>query len=173
MRKYWIWVFVLALVFGFGAVSNSPAAERNWEQEYIRALEEGKEAIEAGRPEAEVLDKAVGDAMQKGGGGCQVMKAAVDMDYNPYLVLVNIYSHSGVDLDEICMCSTEQGISKAVIARAATNATTPAGDPAFSRQEVSQCQCLQPGLPYTAAAQDRPDPPDPPDPVPPDSASAP
>src|SRR6056297_3377421 len=155
MRKHWIWGFALALVFVFGAVSSSPAQqEQNWEQAYIKALEEGRQAIETGASEGlgytpteeRVLEDAVGSAMQKGAPGCRVMKIAVDMEYNPYLVLVNIYSHGGVDLDEICMCSSEQGVSKEVIARAATDAATPTGDPVFTRQEVSQCQCLQPGL---------------------------
>ncbi|MCF8111904.1 MAG: hypothetical protein K9J85_10500 [Desulfobacteraceae bacterium] len=184
MRKYLSGLMVLVLVFVFGFAANSmAAAAQDWEQEFIRTLTEARNAAVSGEEEEglgytpseeKVLEDAIKKALNQGGPGCQIMKIAMGMDYNPYLVLVNIYSFGDkVKLDEICMCSTEQGVDEAVIAKAAADATAPDGSKVYTRDEVAQCQCLQPGLPYTPAAPEAPPQPEPPDPVPPVSVSAP
>lgn len=173
-------IFILAAGLGLAAIQT--AAAQDWEEEFQEALVEIKQAGEAGEagdglgytPSREdMLDEAIGNAMAQGGGGCQVMKMAVDMDFNPYPVLSSIYSRGSVSLDEVCMCATEQGISKAVIAQAATSAAGPGGEPAYTRDEVTQAQCLQEGLPYTPVQAQPPPQPNPPDPIPPDSVSTP
>ncbi|MCF8025490.1 MAG: hypothetical protein K9K82_08385 [Desulfobacteraceae bacterium] len=173
---------ILSLAACFCLASAGSAAAQSWEEEFSRALAEIQEAAQAGEPGdglgytpslEDMLDEAIGNAMAQGGGGCQVMKMAVDMDFNPYPVLLSIYSRGSVSLDEVCMCATEQGVSKAVIAQAATSAAGPGGQPAYSQDEVAQCQCLQEGLPYTQVQAQPPPQPNPPDPVPPDSVSTP
>lgn len=173
-------VFSLLVSLGFSA--SSMGASQSWEQEFINALTKAKEAGQAGQrgeglgynqsPE-QLLDEAIQDAMAQGGPPCQILRMAVDMDFNPYPVLLSIYSQGSVDLDEVCMCATEQGVGKAVIAQAATSASGPSGTPAYNRDEIAQSQCLQEGLPYTPAAMENPPQPESPDPIPPDSVSSP
>ena len=153
--------------------SNLPAAEENWRTAFISALEEGKTAQlpkskEEGLPytpsEEIVLKDAISKAMAQKAPACECMKIAVDLEYNPYAVLKNIYASGGdLKLDQLCMCATEAGIMKAIIAKAAVDALSPTGDPLFDRDEITQSQCLggeeglaytppEEGLPYTAPA---------------------
>ncbi len=179
MRKYIRRILVLAVVFCFAFTASAFAAE-DWEDEFVDALIKGKEVTQteteglAYTPAEEtVLQDAIKKAMDEEAPPCQCLKIAVNFDYNPYLVIKNIYGYGGeVDLDELCMCATEEGIMKEVIAKAAADAVTPLGDKVFDRDEITRSVCLEMGLPYTAAAADLPDPPEPPDP-PPTSASAP
>jgi hypothetical protein len=175
MKKILFLIFVFCLVLSLGFAAGTMAASQNWEQELNEALGKIKTAADEGEPQEaldEMIDEAVSSAMSAGGGGCQIMKMAVSSGINPYPVLVSIYSQGQVSLDDICMCATEQGVSAAVVAQAATDAKGPDGAPAYSRDELAQCQCLQAGLPYTAG-DSPPPPPPPPPPVPPDSSSVP
>lgn len=178
---------ILSLAAGFCLVSAGSAAAQSWEEEFSRALAEIQEAAQAGEPgdglgytpsQEDMLDEAIGNAMAQGGGGCQILKMALDTDFNAYPVLLSIYSRGGVDLNEMCMCATDQGVSKAAIAQAALNGAGPEGSGEYTRDEIAQAQCLQEGLPFTPAEGSPPPlpvPPDtvPPDPVPPVSPSAP
>jgi len=75
---------------------------------------------------------------------CEVMKTSVDLKYNPYEVLVNLYAADRkIDIDQLCMCATEAGISKSLITQAAVNGIKD------QRDEIPQSQCLQEGLGYT------------------------
>jgi predicted amidohydrolase len=59
-----------------------------------------------------------------------------------------------VDLNQLCMCATESGVNKQVIAKAATDAASPLGKPIFPRDEIAQAQCLREiGLGYTPVVQ--------------------
>lgn len=150
------------LIIGL-AVFSSPgfAGEKTWEQEFVQALQKGKAKITgtaaglAYTPSEEtVLENAIKKAMDKKAPPCQAMKIAVDLKYNPYSVIKNVYSFGGeVDLDQLCMCATESGINKQIIAKAATDATSPIGTPIFNRDEIAQSQCLREiGLGYTPMA---------------------
>ena len=182
MKKRLLWVVVLAVVFCIGTVAAGfSQSEADWEEEFVQALKKGKETAGtqteglAYTPSEEtVFKEAVKKALDRDAPACQCMKIAVNMEYNPYMVLTNIYgAGKGVKLDDLCMCATEEGIMKEVIAKAASEAVGPAGDKVFDRDEVTQSQCLQVGLPYTAAEVDLPDTPEDPDPVPADSVSTP
>lgn len=75
---------------------------------------------------------------------CEVMKLSIDLKYNPYDVLINLYAiNKEVDLDQLCMCATEAGISKSLITQAAINGAKD------RRDEIPQSQCLREGLGYT------------------------
>ena len=170
---------VMVVVFCIGTVTAGFSQSADWEDQYVEALQKGKEAVQnqggglGYTPSEEtVLQDAVKKALDQEAPACQCMKIAVNMDYNPYMVLTNIYgAGKGVKLDELCMCATEEGIMKEVIAKAASDAVTPSGEKVFARDEVTQSQCLQVGLPYTAAEVDLPDEPEDPDSVPADSVS--
>ncbi|MFO7752056.1 MAG: hypothetical protein R6V41_02925 [Desulfobacteraceae bacterium] len=183
MEKRFLWLVLLAVVFCFGFVADGfSQSDEGWEQKFVNALQKGKEVpSEQGDSEGlgytpseeAVLEDAVAAALDENAPPCECMKIAVGMDYNPYNVLTTIYgAGKGVQLDEICMCATEEGIMKEVIAKAASDAVNPVGEKVFDRDEITQSQCLQVGLPYTAAAGDMPDSPEPP-PIPPNSVATP
>ncbi|MCP4117795.1 MAG: hypothetical protein GY737_20835 [Desulfobacteraceae bacterium] len=163
MNKILSVVAALALFAGF--TKNLPAAEAGWLDTYITALEEGKAAQlpqgQAGEeglaytpPEEIVLQEAVSKAMEQNAPVCECMKIAIDLEYNPYSVLKTIYASGGVvKLDQLCMCATEAGVMKAIVAKAAGDALSPTGTPLFHRDEIAQSQCLggEEGLAYTAS----------------------
>jgi hypothetical protein len=102
--------------------------------------------------EETVLEEAVTAAMtgEQGDRACELMRMAVELEYNPYSVLKTIYSVGGdLEIDPLCTCATEAGVMKAVIANAATNAVTPLNEPVYDVDEISRSQCLS-GLAYTA-----------------------
>lgn len=159
------------LILTFCTHLTPSAAEQDWRTEYITALQDGKAVVTptpgdgglAYTPsEEQVLMKAVSKAMEQEASACECMKIAIDLDYNPYDVLKSIYSTGGnVKLDQLCMCATEAGIMKAIIAKAASDALLPTGEPLFDLDEITQSQCLrsdqglaytppEAGLPYTA-----------------------
>lgn len=159
-----------ALAMIVGLTSTVFAAEQDWRTPFITALQDGKTATMATgeglaytAPEELVLKEAVSKAMEQDAPACECMKMAIDLEYNPYAVLKSIYSvGSNVTLDQLCMCATEAGIMKAIIAKAAVDALSPTGEALFNRDEIAQCQCLrgedglaytpppEEGLPYTA-----------------------
>ena len=160
-------------------VSTTVAQEQNdsaglgWQNAFQQMLEKGKasstQANDAGLAytpaEASVLEEAVAYALsgEEGDRACECMKIAVELDYNPYLVLKTIYSLGGdLEIDTICNCSTQAGITKAIIAQAATDAVTPLNEPIYDVDEISRSQCLT-GLAYQVdSGSTPPDPPDPP-----------
>ncbi len=137
----------------------------------MEGLEKAQQA--EGVEKEKALEEAIRGAMNQGADACQCMKTALLFDFIPYLVLRDIYSYGSIEIDELCMCGTEEGILKEVIAKAAVDAAGPNGEKIYSGDQVKQSQCLQTGLPYTATAADLPDAPEFPDPVPPDSVSSP
>lgn len=183
MKNYAICLFALSLFVLAGWGGPGAAAAQNWEQEFAEALERVRQLEETGvfedveglgytpTPE-ELLAEAIQTAVNRGGPGCQIMKMAVNEGFNPYQVIVNIYASGEVSLDELCMCSTEEGVSHAVLTAAARNATLPDGTEVFTPDEVTQSVCLAEGLPYTPVAGDPVPSPPPPD-IPPDSVSSP
>ncbi len=136
-----------------------PCFADSWEKEFVQTLQKGK-IIPAGQAqglgytpaEETVLEGAIKKAMELKAPPCEAMKIAVDLKYNPFSVLTNIFSYEGeVNLDQLCMCATESGVNKQIIAEAATKAITPLGTPVFERDEIIQAQCLKEiGLGYTA-----------------------
>jgi len=137
-------------------------AENNlWEQKYINALQKGititatincKDRGLGYTPSKEtILEDAIKDAIAMKAPSCQMMKIAIDMKYNPYSVIKNIFSFGGeINLNQLCMCATESGINKRIIAKAAEEAISPLGKPIYSRDEIAQAQCLKEvGLGYT------------------------
>jgi len=128
---------------------NVYAEKNNWEKNYIKALQKGKiqsqsETGGLGYSPSEdiVLEIEIQKAMGLKAPACEVMKIAVDLKYNPYLTIKNIYSSGGeVDLDQLCMCATESGVLKEIIAKAASDASS-LGIPIFSRDEIIQSQCI-------------------------------
>ena len=136
------------------------AEENAWEKEFVQALQKGK-IVPAGQSqglgytpaEETVLEGAIKKAMELKAPPCEAMKIAVDLKYSSFSILTNIFGYGGeVDLDQLCMCATESGINKQIIAKSATDAVTPLGIPVFPRDEITQAQCLREiGLGYTAA----------------------
>ncbi len=163
MKKtaYLFFIIILSVMFA------PLVSAEDWRSEFVDALKKGKEVrLPAGGekgqglaytpPEDVVLEEAVSRAMENKAPACECMKLAIDFDYNPYLVLKNIYGFGGdLEIDQLCMCATEAGIMKAIIANAAADAVTPMNEPVFDRDEITQSQCLggEEGLAYTAAAQ--------------------
>ncbi len=151
------------------------AADNTWEKEFVQTLQKGK-AIPTGQgqglaytpAEETVLEGAIKKAMDLKAPPCEAMKIAVDLKYNPFSVLTNIFGYGGeVNLDQLCMCATESGVNKQIVAEAATKAITPLGTPVFPRDEITQAQCLKEiGLGYTAAETIPPPIPPPPPPKP-------
>lgn len=163
MEKFWKWGVLFLILVG----TTSQVYAGDWRIEYMDALEAGKavelpqgqtqaEGLAYTPPEEVVLEEAISRAMEKKAPACECMKIAVDLDYNPYSVLKNIYSAGGdLELDQLCICATEAGIMKAIIAKAAKKAVSPLGEPIFKRDEIAQSQCLggEEGLPYTPSAK--------------------
>lgn len=144
--------------------ARSPETER-WQDGYLAALKKGK-AVQSRSahppaagfaytpPEAVVLQEAILKALEKDRGTrvCECMKMAVDADYNAYLVIKTIYEVGGnLEIDQLCMCATEAGVMKAILAKAAKEAASPLGEPVFSPDEIAQANCFrgEEGLAYT------------------------
>jgi hypothetical protein len=143
------------LIIGLTFLAYPGFAEENpWEQNFIQALQKGKAKV-AGQGEGlgytpsedVVLETAIEKAMDLKAPACEVMKIAVDLKYSPYSTIKNIFAVGGeVGLDQLCMCATESGVLKEIIAKAASDATSSLGTPIFSRDEIIQSQCV--GLGY-------------------------
>jgi len=157
------------VILGLTFLSYPGFAKMNsWEQDFRQALQKGKAKIKGqgaglGYTPAEetVLEEAIKKAMEQKAPPCEVMRIAVDLKYNSYSVIKNVFGYGGeVDLNQLCMCATESGVNKQTIAQAATDAVSPLGTPVYSRDEIVQAQCLKEGLGYTVEASE-PDPIDP------------
>jgi hypothetical protein len=156
MKHIFMITVLIIGVIAFSAIGFTQ--ENNWEQEFVTALQKGKAATDnqggglGYTPSEETaLAKAIKQAMKMKAPSCQAMKIAVDMKYKPYSVIKNIFGYgSQIDLDQLCMCATETGINKQIIAKAASDATSPLGNPIYNRDEITQSQCLKEiGLGYT------------------------
>jgi TolB-like protein len=141
-----------------------PERER-WRDDYLAALLKGK-AVQlqsdhpaaAGLaytpPEVVVLQEAISKALEKEKGTrrCECMKIAIEADYNAYLVIKTIYEVGGnLEIDQLCMCATEAGVMRAIIAKAAREAASPLGGSVYSPDEVARANCFrgEEGLAYT------------------------
>ncbi len=129
--------------------------DNNWRGKFVSALQKGKAASDSkggglGYTPAQsvVLEEAIKAAMDAKAPACEAMKIAVDLEYSPYAVIKNIFGSGGeVKLNQLCMCATESGINKQIVAKAATDAMSPLGKAIFERDEITQAQCI--GLGYT------------------------
>jgi len=145
----WLAIIILGICTYLVPVS----ANQNWHSEYVINLQgnkpvviitNGKNKIVYTPTEEQTFMVAVTRAIKQGADACECMKIAIDMNYTPYLVLKTIYSiGSYIKLDQLCMCATETGIMKAIIVKAAIDATLPTGEHRFSRDEIIQSQCLK------------------------------
>ncbi len=177
MKKIALMMVLFAAVFV--CVSTIAAQEQNddagfgWQNVYKDMLEKGKESIETNMDntglaytpaEATVLEEAVTYALSEENGdrACECMKIAVELEYNPYLVLKMIYGLGGdLEIDTICNCATQAGVTKAIIAQAATDAVTLLNEPVYDVDEISRSQCLT-GLAYQLNSGETPTEPNPP-----------
>ena len=98
--------------------------------------------------EDEVLKTAIEKAMKEKAPPCEALKIAVDLKYQPYSVLKNIFSAKTgeVDLDQLCMCATEKGTNEEKDARAVI--FNQAATDANLLDEATQAQCRV-GFGYT------------------------
>ena len=154
-------ILLIILSLSLAAVSSISFAQDNaWKAEFIEALEKAKAAsanTSGGlgyTPSEDVaLEEAIKKAMEMKAPPCEAMIEATRLEFNPYSIMKNIFGHGGeVDLNQLCMCATESGINKQIVAKAAADATSPIGTPIYSRDEITQAQCLT-GLAYTHYAE--------------------
>ena len=152
----------LFFIIGIGFFVSQGFAEENnkaWAPEYIKALQKGKGMINTPSEET-VLAEAIRQAIViNKAPAYQAMKIAIDLKYNPYFVIKNIFSHGGdVDLDQLYMYATEYGIDRLIFIKASKDALSPLGKPVFSRNELAQCKCMQEvGHGYREPVVERPD----------------
>ncbi len=141
-------------------VFNSPgfaqdSEKKKWDAEFVHDLEKIRSKKKTGGlgytvSEEESLEKAIKKAMDQKAPACEAMKLAVDLQFNPYNVVSGIFSSGAdVDLNQLCMCATESGISKSLMAQAASAA---ADANMLTRDEITQAQCLREGLGFGDAA---------------------
>lgn len=167
MKKITLFVSILTIFVMFSTTlfAENPRKEENWREDYLATLKKGKAVqLPAGQPqaagmaytppEAVVLQEAILKALEKERGErvCECMKIAIDLEYNPYLVIKTIYEVGGdLEIDQLCMCATEAGVMKAIIAKAAREAVTPLGKPVYAPDEIAQTSCFrgEEGLAYT------------------------
>lgn len=144
---------IFTLVSALFISSYGFAEEQNlWEAEFVKALQEGKakdlqpgEGLGYTPDEEQVLKDALEKALSQQAPPCETMKIAVDLQYQPYSVLKNIFSSNAeVDLNQMCMCATEKGVR--------TEIFTQAADDVNRLDEVTQAQCI--GLGFTEALAD-------------------
>lgn len=170
MKKMTLFVSILTIIVMFSASLFAAEARKdeNWQNDYVAALKKGKAVqLPAGQtepasglaytpPEGVVLREAISKALEAGKEDrvCECMKIAVDLDYNPYQVIKTIYEAGGeLKVDQLCMCATEAGVMKAIVAKAAKEAVSPLGGPVFAPDEIAQTSCFrgEEGLAYTEA----------------------
>jgi hypothetical protein len=174
MKKFTLLLSLIALVV---MCSVSASSAEDWQDVFQSMLEKGKTGsapsdsggLAYTAPESVALEDAIAYALsgEQGDRACECMTMAVKYDYNPYTVLKTIYSLGGdLEIDTLCSCATASGITKAVIAKAATDAVTPLNEPVYDTDEIAQSQCLS-GLAYTPPVTEPNDPPrEPPGPNP-------
>ncbi len=183
-------ILTTLLIFSLAILSSISFAQDNlWEKTYVDALQKGvttaNNVIKTNNnkggglgytPSQEtILEGAIKNAIALKAPACQMMKIAIDMNYNPYSVIKDIFSLGGeIDLNQLCMCATESGINKQIVARAAQEAVSPLGTPIYKRDEIAQAQCLREvGLGFSPSAVKSPPKVTPPEPPIPFSQSGP
>ena len=160
-------IFAVAIIFSSAVMAEGQNIEPKWSDTFQAMLEKGKQAaVPAGQPKPTglaytapdeiALEEAISFALKqdKSARVCECLKIAIDLDYNPYLVIKTIYTiGANLDIDQLCMCATEAGVMKAIIAKAAKDAVTPLDKPVYNMDEIAQSQCLRGvnGLAYTRA----------------------
>ena len=136
---------------GFAQDGETP----KWDTQFVHELETIRAQQKTGGlgytvSQEEGLENAIKKAMEQKAPPCEAMKLAVDLNFNPYNVVSGIFSSGAdVDLDQLCMCATESGISKSLMAQAATAAVEANR---LTRDEVTQAQCIREGLGFTPEA---------------------
>jgi hypothetical protein len=167
MKKLTLLVSMLTIIVMLSTTlfAEDSRKDENWRDSYTATLKKGKTAqLPSGQtqaaglaytpPEAVALQEAIMKALEqeKGDRVCECMKIAVDLEYNPYLVIKTIYEAGGdLKIDQLCMCATEAGVMKAIIAKAAKEAVSPLGKPVYAPDEIAQTSCFrgEEGLAYT------------------------
>ncbi len=148
-------ISIALVVFAFPGFAQEKETKK-WDTEFVQALEKIRSQKKTGGlgytiTEEEALEKAIKKAMDQKAPACEAMKLAVDLNFNPYAVVSGIFSSGAeVDLDQLCMCATESGISKSLMAQAASAA---ADANLLNRDEITQSQCLREGLGFTDEPQ--------------------
>jgi hypothetical protein len=157
MRKLIATISIIIGVMGFALPGFAQETEtKKWDTEFVQALEKIRVQKKTGGlgytiTEEEALEDAIKNAMDQKAPACEAMKLAVDLNFNPYAVVSGIFgSGAEIDLDQLCMCATESGISKSLMAQAASAA---ADANMLTRDEITQSQCLREGLGYTEEAR--------------------
>ena len=130
--------FIIGISFFF---SQGFAEDKNtaWESEFVQALRKEKARIETdeGLSYASAGETVLAEAIRQAivinnAPACPVMKIAIDLEFNPYLVIKNIFSHGGeIDMNQLYMCATKYGINKQIFIKASKDAVTPLGKPVF------------------------------------------
>jgi len=152
MNKTIALLTILIVLVVFNSSCFAQDAITQWDTEFVNDLQKIRSQKKTGGlgytlSEDEALEKAIHKAMDQKAPACEAMKLAVDLDFNPYNVISGIFnSGADIDLDQLCMCATEGGISKSLTASAA-NAAADAN--MLNRDEIIQSQCLNQGLAYT------------------------
>lgn len=155
--KHLIFTIIIMTIITISQIGFAQDKEPNlWEKDFKATLEEGKKpqinptnGLAYTPASGVVLEKAIKKALEMNAPPCEAMKLAVDLKYDPYSVLINIFGYgSQVSLNQLCGCATESGINKKIVAAAADKAVSPLGKRIFDRDEITQAQCLT-GLAYT------------------------
>jgi hypothetical protein len=171
MKKITLCVTILTII----VMASTPLLAQDagkgddWRNDYLATLKKGKAVtLPSGQPqatglaytpsEAVALQEAITKALEteKADRVCECLKIAVDLDYNAYLVIKTIYEAGGdLKIDQLCMCATEAGVMKAIIAKAAKEAVSPLGDPVYAPDEIAQTSCFrgEEGLAYTEGGE--------------------
>ncbi len=180
MKKTTLMISLFAAVLMCVSTTWAQEDERNagygWQPTFRDILEKGKVDMHEAEQRAQaggyaytpteevILEEAISYALsdEEGDRACECMKIAMELEYNPYSVLKMIYGVGGdLEIDQLCTCATDAGVTKAIIAEAATNAVTLLNEPVYDINEISRSQCLT-GLAYQEDSGDPPPPPPPP-----------
>jgi len=132
----------LFFIIGISFFSSQGFAEdknKAWESEFVQALRQEKAMIETDKGLSYVSDgeTVLAEAIRQAivinnAPACPVMKIAIDLEFSPYLVIKNIFSHGGeIDMNQLYMCATKYGVNKQIFIKASKDAVTPFGEPVF------------------------------------------
>jgi len=144
-------LIIISVVFisSFCFAQEKTERKKGWDEAgYTLALQKAKEQKSTDTEglgytldEEETLKMAIEKAMSESAPPCEALKIAVDLKYQPYSVLKNIFSAKTgeVDLDQMCMCATEKGVKGDLFNQAAKDANL--------LDEATQAQCK--GFGYT------------------------
>lgn len=167
MKRVPLFVSMLTIIVMFSTALFAEDSRKNegWQNEFLTTLKKGKaDQLPSGQTQAVglaytpsepvILRDAISKALEKESGerACECMKIAIDVGYNPYQVIKTIYETGGdLEIDQLCMCATEAGVMKAIVAKAAKDAVSPQGGPVYAPDEIAQTSCFrgEEGLAYT------------------------